>query len=228
MHLRRRLKSAVQRVALWVVPRLYIAYMSLVFATSRKLWTGFDNLWQTLGEGGNQLAAAWHQDILQAAYGFRGRGIGVLVSRSRDGELIARALERCGFRTVRGSSSRGGPEAMLEMTRQLETETGLLLGLIVDGPRGPRHVVKPGVIALAKRTGLSIAPVSCRAKRNIVFKSWDRTAMPLPFNRLAFVCGDPMTVSPNVGGEQFDSRCTELAERIDAAAERADRLLRTA
>jgi len=221
-----KLKSLVSRSAFWIVPRIYIAYATVVFRTSRIRWIGFEGFWEKMAEGDNQLAVTWHEDILQAAYGFRSRGIAVLVSHSRDGELIARALQKCGFSTVRGSSSRGGPEAMTEMTVRLENEQGLLLGIVVDGPRGPRHIVKPGIIALAKRTGLSIAPIRCRAKRNIVFKSWDRTRLPLPFNRLLFLCGEHMTVPPDADREVFDKLCYQLADRLNAVGEQADRLLR--
>jgi len=225
MNLRTRLKSVIRRLALRVGPRLYTAYAALVFATSRKLWVGFDEVWQARAEGANHLAAAWHEDILQGGYAFRMLDIAVLVSRSRDGELIARALGRTGFRTIRGSSSRGGAEAMREMTRRLETERGLILGIIVDGPRGPRHVVKPGIIALAKRSGLAVRPVRCRAKRSIVFNSWDRTRLPLPFNRLVFVCGEGMPVPPDVDGDRFVRCCDELAHRLAALGDEADRLL---
>jgi len=222
MELKRRLKSVVQRLALWIGPRLYIAYAAMVFATSRKVWIGFDRVWKAQADGMNHLAALWHEDILLAAFGFRKRGIAVLVSQSRDGELIARALQRCGFRTVRGSSSRGGPEAMRRMTQQVEGERGLILALIVDGPRGPRHVVKPGIIALAKRSGLHVLPVRCRAKRNLVFNSWDRIRLPLPFNRLVFVCGEGMPVPPEVEDADFDGCGTELAHRLDTFGAEAD------
>jgi len=222
MQVKKRLKSVVQRLALLIGPRLYIAYAALVFATSRIVWIGFDGVWKAQAGGMNHLAALWHEDILLAAFGFRKRGIAVLVSQSRDGELIARALQRCGFRTVRGSSSRGGPEAMRHMTQQIEAEQGLILALIVDGPRGPRHVVKPGVVALSKRSGLPVLPVRCRAKRNIVFNSWDRIRLPLPFNRLMFVCGEGMPVPAEVEDTDFDGCGTELAHRLNTLGADAD------
>ena len=201
---------------------MYIAYVAVVYATSRIEWIGFDGVWKAQADGMNHLAAAWHEDILMGAYGFRKRGIAALVSQSRDGELIARALQGCGFRTIRGSSSRGGPEAMRHMTRQFESERGLIVALIVDGPRGPRHVVKPGIIALAKRNGLPVLPVRCRAKRNIVFNSWDRMRLPLPFNRLVFVCGEGMPVPPDVEDSDFDGCGVELAHRLNTLGAEAD------
>ena len=83
-------------------------------------------------------------------------------------------------------------------------------------------MVKPGIVALAKRSGLPVLPIRCRAKRNIVFNSWDRTRLPLPFNRLVFVCAEPMPVPPDVVDTDFDGCCDELARRLDALAVEAD------
>ena len=223
---RKLLKSVIQSLVLWLGPRLYIMYASVVFATSRIKWIGFDDVWKAQAGGANHLAALWHEDILIASYGFRKRPIAVMVSQSRDGELIARALQACGFNTIRGSSSRGGPKALRHMSRQIESERGLIVVLIVDGPRGPRRVVKPGIVALAKRSGLPVLPVRCRAKRNIVFNSWDRIRLPLPFNQLIFVCGERMPVPSDIEDSGFDECCNELAHRLNSIGDEADEMLR--
>ncbi len=118
--------------------------------------------------------------------------VDVLVSKSKDGEIMARVLHRFGFGTVRGSSSRGGREAMVEMARRLKR--GFDIGIIPDGPRGPRYVAKTGAVALARVTGSPILPVGVSARPVYRFNSWDRFMLPLPFARVAVCFGHPIYV----------------------------------
>lgn len=175
-----------------ILPRIYRAYMGLVYLTSKKTYVGFEGVEEYIRGGGRAIAAIWHQDIILALYEYRDRGILTLASRSRDGEIIARALRYLGYDVVRGSSSRGGGRAMLEMVRRMSEGKNNLIAITVDGPRGPARRVKDGVIFLAMKTGARLYPVSCRAERNITLKSWDKTLIPLPFNRLTFRCGSPI------------------------------------
>ncbi len=109
------------------------------------------------------------------------RRLAALVSASRDGALLARILETFGVQPVRGSTSRRGPQALLELTTL--AEGGWDLAITPDGPRGPRYVVQEGVIALAQLTGMPIVAVTCHVTRKICMKSWDRFQIPLPFAR---------------------------------------------
>lgn len=222
---RKRRISWWQRLALCIGVPLYLAYMRFVFATSRKRFVGLDKLWDRLDDGGNILAAIWHNDFPIAACGFRKHGIAVLVSKSRDGELIARALERSGYETVRGSSSRGGREAMDEMASQLKDRHGLLIAFTVDGPRGPRHEVKPGIVALSRRLGIPIAIGGFAAKRNIVFNSWDRTEVPLPFTRIVIFVPDMLTVPVDCDATEVTDYCKRIERRLEEAGAEARRLL---
>ncbi len=168
--------------------------MGLVYLTSKKRYIGFEGVEEYIRDGGKAIAAIWHQDIVLALYEYRDRGILTLASRSRDGEIIAEALRYLGYDVVRGSSSRGGGRAMLEMVRRMVEGKNSVVAITVDGPRGPARRVKPGILFLACKTGARLYPVSCRAARNITLKSWDRTLIPLPFNRLTFRCGRPISM----------------------------------
>ncbi|MGH7989154.1 MAG: lysophospholipid acyltransferase family protein, partial [Limisphaerales bacterium] len=108
-------------------------------------------------------------------------GMAGLVSASRDGAFLAAILERFGVQPVRGSSSRRGPQALLELTTL--AEQGCDLAITPDGPRGPRYVVQEGAMSLAQITGLPIVPVSYRLQWKIQLKSWDGFQIPLPFSR---------------------------------------------
>lgn len=141
----------------------------------------------------------WHNRIFLMPHLFRKywvpRGherVAVLVSRSRDGQMLADVLAAFRLRCVRGSSSRGGSEALLELTRLVKE--GFDIGITPDGPRGPRYVLQLGCINLAQLTGAAIIPVSYELTRKVTFKSWDAFMVPLPFGRCTVHIGQPLTV----------------------------------
>ena len=125
----------------------------------------------------------WHADMLPCLRAFAGRGMRVLVSRSRDGEIGARAAEALGYRVIRGSSSRGGAEALRILARELRSEGGWV-ALVADGPRGPRAVCKPGALWLSQRTGLPVVCASASVPFGITLGGWARVKLPLPFSRV--------------------------------------------
>ncbi len=119
-------------------------------------------------------------------------GMAALVSASKDGGFLASILECFGVQPVRGSSSRRGPQALLELTSW--AERGYDLAITPDGPRGPRYVVQEGIMALAQVTGLPIIPASNAVPWKLQVKSWDRFQIPLPFSRCEMVLGKPVRV----------------------------------
>ena len=123
-------------------------------------------------------------------YSYRGRRISVMVSQSRDGELIARAVGHLGIDTARGSSSRGGAQGMRELLRQ--AKKGSDIAFTPDGPRGPRGEVQPGVLMAAQSTGWPIIPVAYADTRYKQLRSWDGMRVPLPFAAVHFVYGEPL------------------------------------
>lgn len=125
------------------------------------------------------IIAFWHGEILPVAWIHRHRCIAPLISRHADGEVIARIVEALGYRTARGSTSRGGVRALLEMAHLLED--GITVGFTPDGPRGPRHVFAPGALILAQRTGRPVILLGATASRAWRLGSWDRHLVPKPF-----------------------------------------------
>lgn len=120
------------------------------------------------------------------------RKLAALISASKDGALLAAVLGKFGVQQVRGSSSRRGPQALLELTSR--AEMGYDLAVTPDGPKGPRYVAREGAIALAQLTGLPIIPVTCNLTWKICLKSWDRFQVPLPFSRCELILSQPMFV----------------------------------
>jgi lysophospholipid acyltransferase (LPLAT)-like uncharacterized protein len=143
----------------------------------------------------------WHEHLPICMRAFSGRGIHVLVSKSRDGEWAARACARMGYRVHRGSSSaRGDGKAfggLRALARAAGTEPGLI-GMALDGPRGPRRVPKPGSFWLAQRYSLPVIPVAVEARRGFRLGTWDGTLIPWPFSRVEIRVGRPIhTDSPD-------------------------------
>jgi len=138
-----------------------------------------------------------------------GPGLAALVSASKDGAFLAAILERFKVQPVRGSSSRRGPQAMLELTSC--AERGYSLSITPDGPRGPRYVVQHGAMSLAQLTGLPIVPFGFHAHRKIQLKSWDGFQIPLPFSRCDLSLGEPIVVPR----EATDAQREEIRLRLE-------------
>ena len=133
---------------------------------------------------GPTVFAFWHRSLLLAAYRFRGKGIAILISRSFDGELIARTVERLGFVAVRGSSTRGGSVGLRGMERAFSVE-GRICAFTADGPKGPAEVAKPGAVQLAELCGAEwVGAFELRAERAWRLRSWDGFVVPKPFTRV--------------------------------------------
>jgi lysophospholipid acyltransferase (LPLAT)-like uncharacterized protein len=144
------------------------------------------------------------------------RRLAAMVSASRDGALLARILENFGVQPVRGSTSRRGPQALLELTSW--AEQGYDLAITPDGPRGPRYHVQEGVVALAQLTGLPIVPVTCHTPWKICAKSWDRFQIPLPFARCDVVFGEPLRIPREAGEREREALRLELEKRLQAGS----------
>jgi hypothetical protein len=177
-----------------------------------------------LASGRQPVMAFWHGRILPAAYYFRRRGIVVITSENFDGEWIARIIERFGFGTARGSSSRGGLKAMLQLVREMGS--GRPAGFTLDGPRGPARVAQPGAIWLARATGNPVLPFHLEASSHWTTNSWDQTQIPKPFSTVALVIGEPLEVPANADDQQLETFRQEVERRLEVLESRALALLR--
>jgi lysophospholipid acyltransferase (LPLAT)-like uncharacterized protein len=168
---------------------------------------------------GPAIFAIWHNRLALCMTAYRiyqrnrrGPGLAAMVSASRDGGFLAGILERHKVQPVRGSSSRRGPQALLELTSW--AERGHDLAITPDGPRGPCYVVQPGVMSLAQLTGLPIVPFSYNVSWKIRFKSWDRFIVPLPFSRCEMNVGMPVTVPREATDEEREALRQQLEQTL--------------
>ncbi len=174
-----------------------------------------ERLWAA---GRPTVVACWHNELLPfPALRLDTRWIAI-VSASKDGEVLSRILNRLGIDTARGSSSRRGLAALRTAVRAMREGAGRVNGFVtVDGPRGPRHKAKDGVLFLAQKAGAPLIPVRASYSRKIVFNSWDRFEVPLPFSRCRVVFGEPMEVCPDkLRGETLEREIVRLEERLGA------------
>ena len=168
------------------------------------------------------IMAIWHSRILLVSYLFKGTNASILVSRSDDGEIIARILQAQGQKTVRGSTKKGGLRAVARLIKNLRDHRGPG-AIIPDGPQGPRFQVQPGVIMLAKKTGHPIIPVSYSAKKIKVFSSWDRFILPYPFTRCRLVYGKLIPVPEDADPIGLENCRIALESELNRITQLADR-----
>ena len=202
------------RLLLAVAPRLFHLSTYAIYKTCRIEVFGKENEDQFIRAGKPSLFVSWHQGLLYYVYHFRNRDGIIMVSRSKDGEIIDRVLKLFGFMSARGSSSRGGKEALQVMTDEIN-RTRCSGGLVADAPRGPFGEAKIGIIKLAKDTGLPLIPVMWWAKRKIMFNSWDKTLLPLPFTRIVFHYEPPIFVPADASREQMEKARVDLTNQLN-------------
>ncbi|MEW6593580.1 MAG: lysophospholipid acyltransferase family protein [Thermodesulfobacteriota bacterium] len=204
-----------QRLALWLVPRLYGMLSRLLFATCRLTVVGDGYRRQCEAAASPFVAAFWHYGVfcIIELHRDRGQGWAAMVSASGDAEYVARMLERKGLATVRGSRNRSGVRALkglIDLMRQ-----GLSAAIVADGSQGPARVMQAGALLLASKSGAPILPVAVAADRYWAFRSWDRTILPKPFARLVLCYGEPLAVAADAGGEAIEAARLELEQRLN-------------
>ena len=179
---------------------------------------GLEHYDSIVASGRQPIMAFWHGRILPAALFFRNRAIVVMISRNFDGEWIARIIRNFGYGTARGSTSKGGVRALVELRRTLSE--GKPAGFALDGPRGPARVAQPGAVFLAGATGNPILPFHFEASRYWTAGRWDQTQVPKPFSRVALVVGAPIEVS-STDEALIEAKRVELERVLGALEQRA-------
>ena len=215
--------SWIKRAQVTMIAGLGYPLINALGHTLRWRVEGLQHLDAILASGRQPVMAFWHGRILPATFYFRRRGIVVITSENFDGEWIARIIERFGYGTARGSTSRGGKKAMLQLVRDMKA--GRAAGFTLDGPRGPARVAQAGAVWLASATGNPVLPFHLEASSHWSLRSWDRTQIPKPFSTVALVVGEPLEVANEASGEMLEETRRELERRLSALEARAARLL---
>lgn len=196
----------------WTV-RLGAIVIRLLAMTWRIRVTNAGQLDAPRAAGRRFIYTCWHGELLPLIWYHRARGIVIVISEHRDGEIIARIAESIGYSTVRGSTSRGGSRALIGLMRAISA--GRDAAVTPDGPRGPAHVFAPGAAIAAQRTGALILPVRARASRAWRLKSWDRFVIPKPFATVHVEYG-PLTPVEASSPREAAEQAPRLQSLLDA------------
>jgi lysophospholipid acyltransferase (LPLAT)-like uncharacterized protein len=208
--------SLKQRIALRVVPWLTRGLLMVLGSTLR-----FEHSWdgdppippETDQPPPGAVMPFWHGCILPAAYYFRGRDIAIMSSSSFDGELITRVVNRLGFRTIRGSSTRGAVRALLGMHDQ--AAQGVSTSFAVDGPKGPRLVAKPGPLLLARSLRRPIYCFYLAPRRVWQLNTWDRLLIPKPFTRVHLRWSKPIEIPVDASPEEMKAFYKQMQSTLE-------------
>ena len=215
--------SSSKRVQARVIAAVGYPIVSALGATLRWKTEGLQYFDDIVKSGRQPVMAFWHGRILPATYYFRRRGIVVITSENFDGEWIAGIIERFGYGTARGSTSRGARKALLQLKRDMAA--GKPAGFTIDGPRGPARVAQAGAVWLSKATGNPVLPFHLEASRHWTLNSWDRTQIPKPFSTVAIAMGEPFTVASDADETAIEDARRELERRLNVLETRARAML---
>ena len=215
--------SGAKRVQARLISAAGYPIIAALGSTFRWREDGAHHYQQIIDSGRRPIMAFWHGRILPATVYFRRRGIVVITSENFDGEWIAGIIERFGYGTARGSTSRGAVKALVRLKRDMAD--GKPAAFTLDGPRGPANVAQPGAIWLAKATGNPILPFHVEAARHWTAKSWDRTQIPKPFSDVAIAIGEPIDVSTGADETALEEARLLLEARLKTLESRALALL---
>jgi lysophospholipid acyltransferase (LPLAT)-like uncharacterized protein len=217
----KRLKYAIMLNLLPPVTYLFLLILKATIKIEHANREAIEPFWQ---RGESYLACFWHGRLLAMPFAYGGHRGKVLISRHADGEFIARVISYFGIGAVRGSAGKeGAVSSVREMIAELAAGTNI--GITPDGPKGPRHRVKEGIIELARMSGRPIVPMTYAASKKKVFKSWDGFVLPYPFSTILYVWGDPIYVPRGTRGEALEKERLNLERGLIALTEEADRMV---
>lgn len=207
--------------------RLIAFYIRFLDLTARWQVIGLDALLGMIERGEPFIGAFWHGRMVMMPGLWRricGSKVDIrmLISRHRDGRLIARTIAHLGLSAIAGSSSRGGARALREIIEAVAN--GASVGITPDGPRGPRMRASAGVASVGRLTGAPVFVISFSASRRRVLKSWDRFVLPMPFARIVVVIKGPILIGPEVGPEALERARLTIEDALNEATREADHL----
>jgi lysophospholipid acyltransferase (LPLAT)-like uncharacterized protein len=216
-------ESRFKRLQATLISAVGYPVIAALGSTFRWRQEGLEHLDAVTRSGRQPIMAFWHGRILPATVYFRRRGIVVITSENFDGEWIAGIIERFGYGTARGSTSRGAVKALVRLKRDMAA--GKPAAFTLDGPRGPSQVAQPGAVWLAKATGNPIVPFHIESDRHWTAKSWDRTQVPKPWSNLAIAIGEPIEVPPGADDAAMEEARLTLEARLKSLEARTLALL---
>ncbi len=204
-----------------LIPPLAYNLIKLTNQSYRLQVEGWEAVKEALDSGESLVFSSWHGKSWVPAYFLRDLGIYALTSLSRDGSYMTEILHKLGWKTIRGSSSRGASRSLLALYRKLKE--GASTALTPDGPTGPIYEVKPGIIFLQEKAGSMLVPMGVDARWKKNFASWDKYLLPFPFSKTALVFGEPFSFE---AGLEMEAKQKILKEKMKAVNLRAAKIVK--
>jgi lysophospholipid acyltransferase (LPLAT)-like uncharacterized protein len=218
-------KSFRKRAEVALVTAAGSALLHVIAATMRVRGHRHDVSEALRKQHGRYIHAMFHGSHVPLLCAMRHHDVHVITSYSADGEILTRILKHFGYKAVRGSSTRGGMRAMIDLAKQIKA--GHDVAIAVDGPRGPRQQVKGGIMLLGKLSGVPIIPVAVAMNWYKRFNSWDQFQLTLPFSRVLLVGGEPMLIPRNADDQQIEQLRKQFEEHLVALQHEADEAVKT-
>lgn len=204
-----------KKIKTLLLKKLAKLMIEFIVFSSRVTISGRENINELQNKNLPLIFIFWHRHILFVIHQFKNTGARPLISLSSDGELVAAVAEEFGMKPIRGSSSKGGARAFLNMVHSVQKENAQVL-ITADGPKGPARRIKDGTVQLALKTRAHVIPISWSGSRvKILEKSWDRFLIPLPFGRIHFAYGQPLQVSGAADAIGLQQNADMLAEKLN-------------
>jgi lysophospholipid acyltransferase (LPLAT)-like uncharacterized protein len=209
-----------KRLLIYLADLAFYALITILGRAARFEVEGWENHEKVMSAGGLPIYCFWHDRIFLTTYWWRKRRIVVMTSRSFDGEYIARFIQRFGYGAARGSSTRGGVGAVVEMARLMRA--GCTTAFTIDGPKGPPCVAKMGAVLLAKKSGHPVLPVTMALARYWTLPSWDKFQIPKPFTRAKVFVAEAIYVAKDADEDTLNAKRDELQRTLDDLTRRGD------
>lgn len=203
----------IYRISLWLVPIIFRLLSFLLFASCRVERRGAESFQKFASSKTPFIVSFWHYGVIYIVYQARSLPYVAMVSASKDGEYVSRILQSKGFSTVRGSHNKGALGALKGLIREMKK--GKTAVLVADGSQGPARKAQSGSIMLAGKTGAAIVPVGWAASRYKTFRSWDRTALPMPFAKVVVYYGKPISVPARLKSDELEKYRLQLEESLN-------------
>jgi len=205
--------SFSQKIALTFLPSIIAIALKSLFSTCKWEVTNIECVHRIINTEKRIIIAIWHEHMAFGAHLFQGTNYHTLTSYSYDGELASRIVRRFGIEAVRGSSSRGGSDALNGLQKALEY-TGCV-GWTMDGPKGPRRIAKPGIAVLSARTRTPIVPMGAVINKAWHLNSWDSFPVPKPFAQIHVEFGEPIAPPDNESNEKIEQKRKEVETALN-------------
>ena len=213
--------SEIKKKIVWSLGNIFVGFLVNVLCKTLIIEEKNDSQIEDLfNKKQNFIIAFWHGTMLVPWFLMRQKGLSTIISKSKDGEILSRLLEKWEYEVKRGSSSNGGKEVLENLIEDAKNNKSI--AITPDGPRGPDRIMKAGTAIIAKKTGIPIILVGITYKQRLKLKSWDKFEVPMFFSKACIKYSNPIYVDKNLSYEETDQTIGELGSMLNTLQREAE------